>query len=343
MYEIRNLYKSYPLKNGGQAQVLKDINLSIAKGKITAIVGPSGSGKSTLSKCLSLLEHPSSGELILDGTVLNTLNAEALRQQRQKIGLIFQSSALLKRRTAAENIALPLEFLGVVDHQIQERVAYLLENVKLSDRANHYPAQLSGGQQQRVGIARALALQPSIVIADEATSGLDPDSTQSILKLLTELRDELGLSVILITHEMDVVRQIADDVAMLSHGEIAEQGSVLDLILNPESTIGSKILPLHIPSSLPADHTVFSATYSSAKNTPLNWLSQLSIQTGYGLDVHASTVEVISHATVGKLIFSLPDAVYCQHKTQLERQLVSWNVQYSIIQSAHPCPQHAAA
>lgn len=343
MYEIRNLYKSYPLKNGGEAQVLKDINLSIAKGKITAIVGPSGSGKSTLSKCLSLLEHPSSGELILDGTVLNTLNAEALRQQRQKIGLIFQSSALLKRRTAAENIALPLEFLGVFDHQIKERVAYLLENVKLSDRANHYPAQLSGGQQQRVGIARALALQPSIVIADEATSGLDPDSTQSILKLLTELRDELGLSVILITHEMDVVRQIADDVAVLSHGEIAEQGSVLDLILNPDSAIGSKILPLHIPAALPADHTVFSATYSSAQNTPLNWLSQLSIQAGYGLDLHASTVEVISHATVGKIIFSLPDAVYCQHKTQLDHQLASWNIQYSIIQSAHPCPQHAAA
>jgi len=343
MYEIRNLYKSYPLKNGGEAQVLKDINLSIAKGKITAIVGPSGSGKSTLSKCLSLLEHLSSGELILDGTVLNTLSADALRQQRQKIGMIFQSSALLKRCTAAQNIALPLEFLGVVDHQIKERVAYLLDNVKLSDRANHYPAQLSGGQQQRVGIARALALQPSIVIADEATSGLDPDSTQSILKLLTELRDELGLSVILITHEMDVVRQIADDVAVLSHGEISEQGSVLDVILNPESAIGAKILPLHIPVSLPADHTVFSATYSSAKNTPLNWLSQLSISAGYGLDVHASTVEFINHATVGKLIFSLPDALYSAHKALLERQLRAWNVQYTVIQSAHPHSQHTAA
>lgn len=343
MYEIRNLNKSYPLKNGGVAQVLKDINLSIAKGKITAIVGPSGSGKSTLSKCLSLLEHPSSGELILDGTVLNKLSAEALRQQRQKIGLIFQSSALLKRRTAAENIALPLEFLGVVDHQIKDRVTYLLENVKLSDRANHYPAQLSGGQQQRVGIARALALQPSIVIADEATSGLDPDSTQSILKLLTELRDELGLSVILITHEMDVVRQIADDVAVLSHGEIAEQGSVLDLILNPESAIGAKILPLHIPAVLPTDHTIFSATYSSALDTPLNWLSQLSIHAGYDLDVHTSTVEVISNATVGKIIFSLPDALYNKHKTQIESQLVKWNVQFKVIQSAPPSSQHAAA
>ena len=343
MYEIRNLNKSYPLKNGGAVQVLKDINLSIAKGKITAIVGPSGSGKSTLSKCLSLLEHPSSGELILDGTVLNTLSVEALRQQRQKIGLIFQSSALLKRRTAAENIALPLEFLGVVDHQIKDQVASLLENVKLSDRANHYPAQLSGGQQQRVGIARALALQPSIVIADEATSGLDPDSTQSILKLLTELRDELRLSVILITHEMDVVRQIADDVAVLSHGEIAEHGSVLDLILNPESAIGAKILPLHIPTILPTDHTVFSATYSSALDTPLNWLSQLGIHVGYGLDVHTSSVEVISNTTVGKIIFSLPDALYNQHKTRIESQLVKWNVQFKVIQSAQLSSQHEAA
>lgn len=342
MYKIRNLSKRYPLKNGGEVEVLKEINLNIAKGKITAIVGPSGSGKSTLSKCLSLLEQPTSGELILDGTVLNQLSHSDLHQHRQKIGLIFQSSALLKRRTAAENIALPLEFLGVVDHQIEQRVNQLLESVGLADRAHHYPSQLSGGQQQRVGIARALALQPSIVIADEATSGLDPDATQAILKLLTQLRDELNLSVILITHEMDVVRQIADHVAVLEHGEIVEQGAVLDLILNYQSRIGAKILPLPVPSALPKHHTVFSATYSSAQNTPLNWLTELSLHLGYGLDIHASTIEVIAQATVGKVIFSLPHTLYQQQALQIQQHLDAWQIQASIISNPISHTSYAA-
>ena len=331
MFEIKNLSKSYPLKHGGEAHVLKDINLKILKGKITAIIGPSGSGKSTLSKCLSLLEKPSHGELILDGIKLNHLNSEEIRLQRQKIGLVFQSASLLKRRTAAENIALPLEFLGVVENQIQERVEYLLENVKLTDRAHHYPNQLSGGQQQRVGIARALALQPSIVIADEATSGLDPDSTQSILKLLTELRDELGLSVILITHEMDVVRQIADEVAVLSHGEIVEQGSIIDLVLDPESNVGSKIFPTPKSAAISADHIVINATYSTKKGTPLDWLTQISIELNLAFEINASTVESINGYTVGKTVFSLPEHIFTAHAEKIYSRLDQLNIHYAPI------------
>jgi|SRR5690606_5110217 len=343
MYQIKNLNKSYPLKGGGEAHVLKNINLNIEKAKITAIVGPSGSGKSTLSKCLSLLEQPSSGSLILEGVELNHLSAEELRLQRQKIGLVFQSSALLKRRTAAENVALPLEFLGVVEHQIQARVAYLLENVKLSDRANHYPAQLSGGQQQRVGIARALALQPQIVIADEATSGLDPDSTQSILKLLTELRDELGLSVILITHEMDVVRQIADEVAVLEQGKIVEQGDVLDLVLNPNSKIGEKILPMQ-PIHQPQNGDVaLRVTYSTAKQTPLNWIGLLSINLGHAIKIQASTIEIIQGHTVGKVVISLPEQLYTSKQKTIKQQLQAWNIQFQILNSLQISPQHHAA
>lgn len=343
MYQIKNLNKSYPLKGGGEAHVLKNINLNIEKAKITAIVGPSGSGKSTLSKCLSLLEQPTSGSLILDNVELNHLSAEALRLQRQKIGLVFQSSALLKRRTAAENIALPLEFLGVVEQQIKARVAYLLENVKLSDRANHYPAQLSGGQQQRVGIARALALQPQIVIADEATSGLDPDSTQSILKLLTELRDELGLSVILITHEMDVVRQIADEVAVLEQGEIVEQGNVLDLVLNPDSKIGEKILPIHHVQQSNNDHISLRLTYSTSKQTPLNWLGLLSINLGHAIEIQASTIEKIQGYTVGKVIIHLPEQLYKTKQNLIETQLNLWNIQFQNISHTPSNQQHHAA
>lgn len=332
MFEIRNLNKIYTQKSGKDVQVLKNINLTIGKAKITAIVGPSGSGKSTLSKCLSLLESPSSGELILDGVTLNTLTGKALQEQRQKIGLVFQSSALLKRRTAAENIALPLEFLGVVDQQIQTRVQYLLENVKLADKADLYPAQLSGGQQQRVGIARALALQPSIVIADEATSGLDPDSTQSILKLLTELRDDLGLSVILITHEMDVVRQIADEVAVLSHGEIVEKGHVLDLVLNPESDIGAKILPIQQPSHFVAGNTIISATYSSRDATPLNWLGRLATDLAIAPEIYASTVEEVSQHVVGKVIFGVPDHIFERHQLVISQRFDEWNIHHQLLQ-----------
>lgn len=345
MFEIKNLSKHYFLQSGQTAKVLNNINLSIDKGKITAIVGPSGSGKSTLSKCLSLLESPSSGELWLNGINLTGLNPQALRLQRQHIGLVFQSSALLKRRTAAENVALPLEFLGVVDEQIQQRVRYLLDNVGLSDRASHYPAQLSGGQQQRVGIARALALSPSIVIADEATSGLDPDSTQAILKLFTQFRDELGLSIILITHEMDVVRQIADDVAVLAAGEIVEQGSVIDLVLDPQSTIGQKILPLQYPKHLAPTQQGIEVIFSASIGTPLDWLSQLSIKIQYPINLVTSIVEELHQTTVGKSIVSLPKLVWQTHQSLIQDAFNEWHIRYQLLNTDAPTPidhHHAA-
>lgn len=344
MFEIKQLDKTYSLRSGQSAHVLKNINLTIGKGKITAIVGPSGSGKSTLSKCLSLLEKPSSGELWLNGVNLTALSADDLRIQRQNIGLVFQSSALLKRRTAAENVALPLEFLGVVDEQIQQRVQYLLDNVGLADRAGHYPAQLSGGQQQRVGIARALALNPSIVIADEATSGLDPDSTQAILNLFTQLRDELGLSIILITHEMDVVRQIADDVAVLSAGEIVEQGSVIDLVLNPTSAIGQKILSLHYPKHLPTTQQSVEVIFSSHLGTPLDWLSQLSLKLQYSIEVSASIIEEIHQTTVGKSLIHFPKIVWQTNQALIQEALTDWNISFRLLNTdTTALDQHQAA
>ena len=215
--------------------VLEDLNFSVAEREIFAIVGPSGAGKSTLAQCINLLERPTSGSVIVNGENLSSLNEEQLRIARRRIGTIFQSDGLFSRRTAAQNVGLPLEYLGVTKVEAQRRVAELLERVGLSGRANYYPHELSGGQRQRVGIARALALRPTVLLADEATSGLDPESTVSIVSLLKELRDDLGLSILFITHEMDTVLKVADSVARLDRGHIVESGSLVELLRNPAS------------------------------------------------------------------------------------------------------------
>jgi D-methionine transport system ATP-binding protein len=253
MISIRKLSKRYVDKGGGSVDVLRNINLEVPDRTITAVIGPSGAGKTTLSKCISLLEKPTSGSVLVNGKDLSSLSATQLRHERRAIGTIFQSSALLERRTAAENVALPLEYLGVVRRDIGQRVAELLEHVGLADKAHLYPAQLSGGQRQRVGIARALALHPQVLLSDEATSGLDPQSTESILSLLRQLRDEFNLSIILITHEMDVVRSVADNVAVLRAGQIVESGPVSRLVGDPDSQIGRQLLPIRIATGNDAD------------------------------------------------------------------------------------------
>src|SRR4051812_39926890 len=216
MIILERLSKTYGSGAGGR--VLEDISLTVDRGEIAAIVGPSGAGKSTLAKCINLLERPSSGKVSVDGVDLTELRGAALRNARQSIGTIFQNAVLLRRRTVAENVAIALEFLGVTRVDRDRRVQELLGLVGLLGKADAYPAQLSGGQQQRVGIARALALRPSVLLADEATSGLDPDTTASILALLKSLRDGLDLTIVLITHEMDVVRDAADTVWRLEQG-----------------------------------------------------------------------------------------------------------------------------
>lgn len=184
MIEIERLSKHYRAPDGRVTEVLKNITLQVPEASITAVVGPSGAGKSTLAKCISLLEQPSGGSIRVNGSDLSRLDGEALRRARRAIGTVFQSSALLQRKSAWENIALPLRYLGVVERDIRARVGELLESVGLSHKASAFPAQLSGGQRQRIGIARALALRPSVLLADEATSGLDPEATATILELL---------------------------------------------------------------------------------------------------------------------------------------------------------------
>ena len=248
MVRLNDLRRVY---TGGQIG-LDGVSLAIPTGRIFGIVGRSGAGKSTLLRCVNLLERPDSGEVRVAGADLLALDRAALSAARGRIGLVFQHFNLLARRTAAENIALPLEIAGLSASARAARVAELLTLVGLDDRAHAYPAQLSGGQKQRVGIARALAGRPSLMLCDEATSALDPETTGDILALIADLRRKLGLTVLLITHEMAVVKAICDDVAVMERGRIVEQGRVFDVFTQPQHPTTERFVAEVIGTGLPA-------------------------------------------------------------------------------------------
>ena len=238
MIEIRHLDKTYP----GGVQALKDISLSIHDGEIYGIIGLSGAGKSTLVRCINLLEQPTAGEVIVDGKSLTTLSRKELLKLRQSIGMIFQSFNLLEQRNVLKNICFPLEIAGVDKAAAKARALELLEIVGLSDKARAYPSQLSGGQKQRVAIARALATNPRYILCDEATSALDPNTTRSILDLLKQINRTMGVTIIIITHEMKVIDQICDRVAVIDRSHIAEEGKVSDVFTNPQSDIARELI-----------------------------------------------------------------------------------------------------
>ena len=234
MIQLHQIHKSYTVQ--GQARpALQGVDLSVAPGEVFGVIGASGAGKSTLLRVINLLERPDSGQVRVAGQDLLALDGAGLRAARQRIAMIFQHFNLLASKTVADNVAWPLRIAGWDAARIAPRVAELLARVGLAEQARKYPAQLSGGQKQRVGIARALALQPQVLLCDEATSALDPETTRAILDLLAELNAELGLSIVLITHEMDVVRRICDRVAVLEGGRIVEQGPVAQVFLHPQS------------------------------------------------------------------------------------------------------------
>ena len=281
-----------------RAVVLDGLDLSIQTSEISAVVGPSGAGKSTLAACVSLLERPTSGSVIVNGDVLSELSERELRVARRRIGTIFQSDGLFSRRTAAANVALPLEYLGVTAAESRRRVGELLDRVGLADKAGHYPHQLSGGQRQRIGIARALALRPSVILSDEATSGLDPEATSAIVELLKELRDDLDLSVLFITHEMDTVLQIADSVSRLDRGRIVESGRVLELLADPGSSLGRALQPRRAHQPAPPDATVWAVTYG-AELVPADWMSLLAARLDTTVSLLGASIETLRGATTG--------------------------------------------
>ncbi|MGL4735256.1 MAG: methionine ABC transporter ATP-binding protein MetN [Enterovibrio sp.] len=253
MIQIKKASKIYQLA-GKSIHALRNVNLHVKAGTIFGVIGPSGAGKSTLIRLVNLLEKPNRGQIFVDGVELNALSNRELIEHRQKIGMIFQHFNLLSSRTVAENVALALELAGKKKSTIAPRVKQLLDLVGLSDKANVYPANLSGGQKQRVAIARALACQPKVLLCDEATSALDPATTQSILNLLQEINAKLGLTILLITHEMEVVKRICHEVAIISSGQLIEQGGVGDIFASPKTDLARDFIQQIQHLAIPSDY-----------------------------------------------------------------------------------------
>ena len=251
MIEIRGLSQTYPGPTG-PVEALRGIDLHIQPGEVFGIIGKSGAGKSSLVRTINLLNRPTAGAVIVNGRDLTQLPDAALRTARRDIGMVFQHFNLLSSRTVFDNAALPLELAGMGKASIRERVMPLLELVGLTALADRYPAQISGGQKQRVGIARALASHPKVLLSDEATSALDPETTRSILDLLRKVNQEMGLTVVLITHQMQVIKQVADRVAVIDAGRIVEMGRVLDVFTRPQQAITKSLIDEIVPQELPA-------------------------------------------------------------------------------------------
>jgi D-methionine transport system ATP-binding protein len=253
MIQIKQLNKIY-ISPKQRVEALQDIDLEVNPGEIFGVIGKSGAGKSTLIRCVNLLEKPTNGQIIIDNVDLTALPLANLRQERRQIGMIFQLFNLLESRTVYENIAFPLELAGYKKKNIKDKILPLLKLVNLEDRKDYYPSKLSGGQKQRVAIARALVTDPKLLLCDEATSALDPESTASILKLLKNINRKLDLTILLITHEMDVIKSICDRVAILDHGRLIEQGNVIDIFTEPKSEITKRltqsVLHLELPDYL---------------------------------------------------------------------------------------------
>jgi D-methionine transport system ATP-binding protein len=253
MIEISHVNKVF-YQGNKEIHALKDINLNIPQGTIFGVIGSSGAGKSTLIRCVNMLETPTSGSVIVDGVDLTKLNSKQLSETRRNIGMIFQHFNLLSSRTVFENIALPLELSGKDDQHIERKVSELLTLVGLADKRDSYPSNLSGGQKQRVAIARALASDPKVLLCDEATSALDPATTQSILELLKEINRKLNITMLLITHEMDVVKSICHEVAIIGGGELVEKGSVGDIFAHPKTELAHQFIRSTLDRSIPDDY-----------------------------------------------------------------------------------------
>ncbi|MCE3025923.1 MULTISPECIES: methionine ABC transporter ATP-binding protein [unclassified Salinicola] len=316
MITLERVSKTYG--SGGRAvQALEDIDLTVPKGTIHGVIGLSGAGKSTLIRCVNLLERPSAGRVFVDGQELTALNPAQLRQARHQCGMIFQHFNLLTNRSVYDNVALPLELMRESRGAIRERVMPLLELTGLADKARQYPAELSGGQKQRVAIARALASRPKVLLCDEATSALDPQTTTSILSLLQEINQQLGLTILLITHEMEVVKSICHRVGLISDGRLVEEADVGDFFTAPATRLGREFLndflelepPQALVERLESEagahtHPVVRLTFSGdSVSTPL--ISRLAREHGIDVSILQAKVESIQGRTLGLMIAEL--------------------------------------
>ena len=305
--QIQHLSKNF---GGGQDEVhaLSDINLDIRQGEIFGIIGLSGAGKSTLVRCMNLLERPTSGKVFVDGKDMTALSEKELRLQRRKITMIFQSFNLLMQRTCLKNICFPMEIAGVPRAQAEKRAAELLEIVGLADKSGAYPAQLSGGQKQRVAVARALATDPKVLLCDEATSALDPTTTVSILELLKDLNAKLGVTVVVITHQMSVIEEICSRVAILDGGSVAEMGEVQEIFSNPTTDAARRLVyPGGVSvSQYPASTRAVRLSFNGGTAyQPL--IASVAIDCGVKLNILGADTRNVGGKAIGTMLLGLPD------------------------------------
>lgn len=310
MIKIENLSKTFSVADG-MVEALKNVNLTINDGDIYGIIGMSGAGKSTLVRCINMLERPTEGKVLIDGCDMGALSAKELRSARRSITMIFQGFNLLMQRTCLKNICFPLELAGVKRSEAKKKAMELLETVGLPDKANSYPAQLSGGQQQRVAIARALATNPKVLLCDEATSALDPKTTHSILGLIKEINRNLGITVIVITHQMSVVEEICNRVAILDNGEVVEEGKVSDVFSAPKSDAARRLVFPDLGATdeiiPPSDgerriRVVFNG--AKAASTPL--ISKMAIEENITANIMAASTKSIGDRAYGNMLLGIP-------------------------------------
>ena len=313
LIELNHLTKTFKGKTQ-TVDALKDINLHIEQGDIFGIIGMSGAGKSTLVRCINFLEQPTSGSVVIDGKDLASLSPKALRQLRQQVSMIFQHFNLLSQRDVRGNIAFAMEIAGMKRPQIEKRIDELLEIVGLTDRQHNYPSQLSGGQQQRVAIARALATNPKIILCDEATSALDPTTTTSILNLLREINRKMGITIVIITHEMSVVESTCTHVAIIDDGQLAECGTVESVFSQPKSAAAKKLIfrTAGADSGAMGERMIRIVFEGSSADEPT--ISDLAMQCHVAVNIRYADTREVSGKLFGQMILQLPEDHLQQEK-----------------------------
>ena len=308
MIQIENLSKTFD-GAGGRVAALHDINLTIEDGDIYGIIGMSGAGKSTLVRCINLLERPTEGRVVIDGVDMTALSPAELRDARRSITMIFQGFNLLMQKNCLKNICFPMELAGVPKHKAVERAHELLDMVGLPDKAKAYPAQLSGGQQQRIAIARALATNPKVLLCDEATSALDPNTTHSILGLIREINKRLGITVIVITHQMSVVEEICSHVAILDNGEVVESGAVGTVFASPKSAAARRLVfPNGADDSVsnPLHETRMRIIFNGAAAASTPWIAKMAQEKNVLVNIVSAATRMIDDKTYGSMLIGVP-------------------------------------
>ncbi len=314
LIELKHLTKTFKGKTQ-TVDALKDINLQIEQGDIYGIIGMSGAGKSTLVRCINYLEQPTSGSVIIDGKDLSTLSSKELRLLRQQVSMVFQHFNLLQQRNVRGNISFAMEIAGMKRTDIDKRIDELLEIVGLADRQFNYPSQLSGGQQQRVAIARALATNPKIILCDEATSALDPTTTTSILNLLREINRNLGITIVIITHEMSVVESTCTHVAIIDDGELAETGTVEEVFTQPKSKAAKKLIfrKNGADTGLLGDRLI-RVVFEGQEETCEPIIANLVLECRVLINIQLADVRTVNGKVFGHMIFQLPEDHLQQEK-----------------------------